>query len=222
MIYNATDIKSIVDKLELGYNAVTLSRIIKRLFDILACIIFIMAFLPFFAVVALIIKWDSPGPVIFKQERCGLKGKRFNMYKFRSMIPGAENMTERLKSKNEISGCMFKIKNDPRITRVGRFIRKTSLDEFPQIINVIKGEMSLVGPRPPLPTEVAEYESWHHLRLSVKPGMTGLWQVSGRNSLGFEEMVILDLKYIEERTFLQDIKIILKTIPLLFGDSRAY
>jgi len=121
-----------------------------------------------------------------------------------------------------VKGHMFKIKNDPRITRVGRIIRKTSIDELPQLFNVLKGDMSIVGPRPPILREVVKYDSWHNLRLSVKPGLTGLWQISGRNNVGFDEMVRLDLKYIRERNFWYDLKIILKTIPVLLGDSKAF
>lgn len=138
------------------------------------------------------------------------------------MVVDAERLQKDLKNKNEIEGCMFKIKNDPRVTKVGRIIRKTSIDELPQLFNVIKGDMSIVGPRPPIMTEIDEYETWYKLRMSVKPGITGLWQIKGRNDVGFEEMVRLDLKYIRERGFWYDMKIILYTIPLLLGDKRAF
>ena len=143
------------------------------------------------------------------------------MYKFRSMVSDAEQRFYEIEHKNEVSGHMFKIKNDPRVTKIGRFIRKTSIDELPQFFNVVKGEMSLVGPRPPIIREVVKYDPWHNLRLSVKPGITGLWQISGRNDIGFEDMCRMDLKYIRERGFVYDLKIFFKTIPVIFGDSRA-
>jgi lipopolysaccharide/colanic/teichoic acid biosynthesis glycosyltransferase len=171
--------------------------------------------------VAVIIKLDSRGPVFFHQKRIGFMGKPFYMHKFRSMVTDAEERFEEVEDKNEISGFMFKIRNDPRVTKVGKIIRKTSIDELPQLFNVIKGEMSIVGPRPPIGREVQKYDAWHNLRLSVKPGITGLWQVSGRNDIGFEDMCRLDLKYIRERNFKNDLKIIFRTIPVLLGDNRA-
>ncbi|QNU66610.1 sugar transferase [Ruminiclostridium herbifermentans] len=194
----------------------------KRVFDIIASLTAIIILLPLFLVVIILIKIDSPGGVFFSQKRNGFRGKCFNMYKFRSMVIDAEDKFKELEDKNEVSGNMFKIKNDPRITRVGKILRKTSIDELPQLFNVIKGDMSIVGPRPPIGREVQKYDSWHNLRLSVKPGITGLWQVSGRNDIGFEDMCRLDLKYIRERGFLYDLKIIIKTIPVIFGDSRAF
>lgn len=144
------------------------------------------------------------------------------MYKFRSMVSNAEELLEGLLKRNEISGAMFKMKKDPRITKVGKFIRKTSIDELPQLWNVIRGDMSLVGPRPPLPREVNEYTSYDKLRLKATPGCTGLWQISGRNELSFSEMVELDLRYINERSMLFDLKIILKTVKVLLGSKDAY
>ena len=144
------------------------------------------------------------------------------MYKLRSMVTNAEELLKDLLEKNEISGAMFKMKKDPRITKVGKFIRKTSIDELPQLWNVMKGEMSLVGPRPPLPREVEEYDDYDKQRLTVTPGCTGLWQISGRNSLGFKEMVELDLKYISERNIWMDIKVILKTFLVLFESRNAF
>lgn len=138
------------------------------------------------------------------------------------MVSNAEKLMAAYESMNEVSGHMFKIKEDPRITPIGKIIRKTSIDELPQLFNVLKGDMSLVGPRPPIPSEIVKYDPWHNLRLSAMTGLTGLWQVSGRNQVGFEEMVRLDLKYIKERNLLYDIKIILKTIPVIFGVSNAY
>ncbi|GAC91764.1 putative colanic biosynthesis UDP-glucose lipid carrier transferase [Anoxybacillus ayderensis] len=165
---------------------------------------------------------DPKGPVFFKQIRVGKDGKQFYMYKFRSMVTDAETKLQELLKYNEVSGAMFKMKNDPRVTKVGRFIRKTSIDELPQLWNVLKGEMSLVGPRPPLPREVAQYTEYDKQRLLVTPGCTGLWQVSGRNDLGFNEMVELDLKYIRERSILYDLKIILKTIKIMIKPNSAY
>jgi len=196
-------------------------KITKRLFDIVFSFMAIIILSPVFLIVAILIKLDSRGPVFFHQKRIGFMGKPFYMHKFRSMVSDAEQRFKEVEDKNEISGCMFKIRNDPRVTRVGRIIRKTSIDELPQLFNVLKGEMSLVGPRPPIGREVQKYDAWHNLRLSVKPGITGLWQVSGRNEIGFEDMCRLDLKYIRERSLIYDLKLILKTLPVLFGDSRA-
>nr|WP_313958743.1 sugar transferase [Bacillus sp. X1(2014)] len=195
----------------------------KRLIDIVGSSfgIILLGFL--FIIIAILIKIEDPkGAILFSQKRVGLNGKEFKMYKFRSMISNAEEKLQELLKHNEVSGAMFKMKDDPRITKIGKFIRKTSIDELPQLFNVLKGDMSLVGPRPPLPREVAVYSEYDMLRLLVTPGCTGLWQVSGRNSVGFEEMVELDLQYIRERSFLYDIKIILKTVLVLFGSKDAF
>lgn len=196
--------------------------ILKKTFDVAAAALGILIFLPVFVLIAIAIKLESPGTIFFFQERTGLNGKIFKMMKFRSMVADAELRRQELEDRNESSGHMFKIKEDPRMTRVGKIIRKTSMDELPQLFNIIKGEMSIVGPRPPIVGEVAQYDVWHKLRLSVKPGLTGLWQVSGRSNIGFEEMVRLDLKYIRERGIWYDLKIILKTVPALLGDSKAF
>lgn len=206
----------------ISHNARLPYRFAKRAFDITASFFALIVLSPVFLITALAIRLDSKGPVFFAQNRLGVKGRHFKMYKFRSMIVNAEQLLKQLQSKNEVSGHMFKMRNDPRVTGVGRIIRKTSIDELPQLINVLKGDMSLVGPRPPLPGEVNQYDKWQDLRLSVRPGITGLWQVSGRNDIGFEEMIHLDLKYIRERCFFYDLKIILKTIPVLLGDSKAF
>ena len=169
----------------------------------------------------MLIKLESKGEVIFKQKRVGLNGKEFYMYKFRSMVINAEELKEQLESQNEMSGPMFKIKDDPRITKVGKFIRKTSIDELPQLINVIKGDMSLVGPRPSLPNEVKKFEQWMMERLEVKPGLTCIWQISGRNNIDFEDWMKLDIKYVRERSLVLDFKLIFKTIFVLFGDKNA-
>lgn len=191
-------------------------KVIKRIMDIIIAICAIILLMPLFLMVFILIIADSGKPAMFMQIRCGMLGKLFKMYKFRTMVVSAEDAIEQLKSRNEVDGHMFKIRNDPRITKFGAFLRKTSLDELPQLFNVIKGDMSIVGPRPPLPSEVFSYSSWHKLRLSVKTGITGLWQVSGRNNVGFEEMVRLDIKYIRERNIWNDIRIIFKTIPVIF------
>ncbi|KZM58301.1 multidrug MFS transporter [Geobacillus stearothermophilus] len=197
--------------------------IAKRIMDICGALIGLICLSWLFLIVALLIKLEDPkGPVFFKQVRVGKDGKEFYMYKFRSMVTNAEELLESLLHLNEVSGAMFKMKDDPRITKVGKFIRKTSIDELPQLWNVLKGDMSLVGPRPPLPREVAQYTEYDKQRLLVIPGCTGLWQVSGRNDLGFNEMVELDLKYIRERSILYDLKIILKTIKIMIKPNSAY
>jgi lipopolysaccharide/colanic/teichoic acid biosynthesis glycosyltransferase len=189
---------------------------IKRIFDIVMSFFGLVLLLPVFAVIALVILIEDPrGNAIFRQTRLGKDGKPFYMYKFRSMVVDAEQKLDQLLSSNEVSGAMFKMKNDPRITRVGKFIRKTSLDELPQLWNVLRGHMSLVGPRPPLPREVLEYTPYEMARLSVIPGCTGLWQVSGRNNLGFAEMVEMDLQYIAWRSLRMDLRIIGKTVLTL-------
>jgi exopolysaccharide biosynthesis polyprenyl glycosylphosphotransferase len=209
-------VNSVVNQRAMLSNASIVYLAAKRAFDIVASLVCILLLLPIWIFIMVSIKLDSPGPIFFVQERNGYKGRLFRMYKFRSMIADAEQSLAFLTDRNEASGHMFKMRKDPRVTRIGRFIRRTSIDEFPQLLNVLKGDMSIVGPRPPLPREVVKYEAWHNLRLSVKPGITGLWQISGRNELGFEDMCRLDLKYIRERGFIYDLKIILKTIPVVF------
>ncbi len=200
-----------------GFNA-----ILKRITDILFSLVIITLLLPLFLFLASIIKMDSRGKIFFTQSRIGRDGKRFKMYKFRSMISNAEEMQANITKQNEADGPIFKIKKDPRITRIGKVLRKLSMDELPQIFNVLRGEMSLVGPRPPLPKEVEKYNTWHLKRLHVNPGMTGLWQVSGRSDLPFEEMVKLDIYYIQTWSVWQDIKILLKTIPVVLFTKGAY
>lgn len=193
----------------------------KRILDLLLSLLALVILSPLLLIVAIVIKIESKGPIIFSQKRIGLNGQEFKMYKFRSMVVNAEELKEKLVKKNEMSGPMFKIKDDPRITKVGKFIRKTSIDELPQLINIVKGDMSLVGPRPSLPNEVAKFEPWMLDRLNVKPGLTCFWQVSGRNNIDFIEWMKLDLKYVDERSFLLDLKLIFKTFFVLFGDSNA-
>ncbi|MDD9148207.1 MULTISPECIES: sugar transferase [unclassified Sporolactobacillus] len=195
----------------------------KRLLDIFGALAGLVLLSPVFLVIALFIKKEDPGhPVIFKQVRLGKNGKPFYIYKFRSMIPNAEALLDNLRDQNNVTGAMFKIKDDPRITRIGHFIRKSSLDELPQLVNVLKGEMTLVGPRPPLPGEVADYSDYDRQRLLVTPGCTGLWQVSGRSDLSFDQMVELDLSYIANRSLLLDAKIMIKTVFVMFGSDGAY
>ena len=196
-------------------------HVIKRGIDIICSSIGLIVLSPILVIIAIIIKLDSSGPIIFKQERVGYKGRRFFMYKFRSMVVNAEELKEKLHEKNEMSGPMFKMKEDPRITKVGKFIRKTSIDELPQLVNVLKGEMSLVGPRPSLPKEVDKFEPWMLKRLEVKPGLTCYWQVQGRNDIGFEDWMRLDCKYVDDRCTLLDMKLIFKTFFVLFGDEHA-
>ncbi|WP_419891415.1 sugar transferase [Paenibacillus xylanexedens] len=215
----------------LGYNASTMSGqnadkvylFMKRMLDLLGSFIGLIILCPLFAVIGLLIKIEAPqGSVFFRQVRVGQNGKEFHMYKFRSMVANAEDLLEQLIDQNEVNGNMFKMKNDPRITRIGKFIRKTSLDELPQLWNVFRGEMSLVGPRPALPREVKNYTSYDRQRLQMIPGCTGLWQVSGRNSVGFEQMVELDLTYARERSMMVDIKIIFRTFRVLVGSKDAF
>lgn len=188
----------------------------KRLIDIVVSLAALVLLSPLLVAVALAIKLEDPkGPVLFRQVRIGKDGKPFVMLKFRSMVRDAESRLEALLPYNEVEGNMFKMKNDPRVTRVGRFIRKWSIDEFPQLWNVIKGDMTLVGPRPPLPREVKNYSPYDMNRLTVTPGCTGLWQISGRNALSFRDMVELDLAYITNRNLRLDLKIIWKTCVML-------
>ncbi|MCU5122622.1 sugar transferase [Bacillus paranthracis] len=195
----------------------------KRLMDIVGAICGLVFLSPIFIIIAIVIKLEDPkGPVLFKQIRVGKDGKEFGMYKFRSMVTDAEERLKDLLKYNEVSGAMFKMKEDPRVTKIGKFIRKTSIDELPQLLNVLKGDMSLVGPRPPLPREVKQYTSYDKQRLLVTPGCTGLWQISGRSNTGFKEMVDLDIFYIQRRNILFDIKIILRTLTVLIGSKDAF
>ena len=196
---------------------------LKRVIDKVVSLLGIVFLLPIFLIVAIAIKLEDPkGKVFFSQLRCGKNNQLFPMYKFRSMVSNAEELLEELKLLNEMDGPAFKIKEDPRITKVGKFIRKTSIDELPQLFNVLKGNMSLVGPRPPIPSEVVEYNDYQMQRLLVKPGLTCIWQVSGRNNVGFEEWIDMDLHYIENRNIFMDLKLIFMTVGVLFGDENAY
>lgn len=196
---------------------------VKRLLDIIGAVLGLLILLPIFLVVGIFIKIEDPkGPIFFKQVRVGKDGSEFYMYKFRSMITDAEEKLAELLTLNQVSGPMFKMKNDPRVTKIGRFIRKTSIDELPQLWNVLRGEMSLVGPRPPLLREVNEYTDYQMQRLLVTPGCTGIWQASARSSVGFEEMVEMDLYYIRNRNLFLDFKIILKTVTVFLGSKNAF
>jgi exopolysaccharide biosynthesis polyprenyl glycosylphosphotransferase len=193
----------------------------KRAIDLAFSGAFLLAFSWLYGLIALLIKITSPGPVLFRQERVGMNGRRFTFYKFRSMVVDADRRKAELQHLNEMDGPVFKIRNDPRVTRVGRFLRKFSLDELPQMWNVLRGDMSLVGPRPPVPAEVEKYESWARRRLSVRPGLTCLWQVSGRNSINFQQWMELDLEYIDNWTLGLDLKILLKTVPAVLAGRGA-
>ena len=196
--------------------------VIKRLSDLLLSIVGGVVAVPLVLLIALAIRLDSEGPVLYTQTRIGKNGRPFRCFKFRSMVADAEEMQTDLSDLNEASGPLFKVRNDPRLTRVGRFLRRTSLDELPQVINVLRGEMSLVGPRPNLPSETEAYEEWHKGRLAVSPGMTGLWQVSGRSDLTFDEMVLLDIYYAEHWNLALDMSILLRSIPAVLNARGAY
>lgn len=214
------NVKSKVRKLSVEI-AMNSYRILKRCMDILLSMILLFALFPIFIITALIIRLESSGPVIYIQIRVGKWGRLFRMYKFRSMEMGADQKKKDLLNANEMDGVVFKIKNDPRVTGVGRVIRKTSIDELPQLWNVLKGEMSLVGPRPPLPSEVSKYALHDRKRLDVIPGITCIWQVNGRNNINFEGQVKLDIQYIENQKFWGDIYLLLKTIPAVLFRKGA-
>ncbi|HEX2937811.1 MAG TPA: exopolysaccharide biosynthesis polyprenyl glycosylphosphotransferase [Ruminiclostridium sp.] len=196
--------------------------ILKRLADILLSVLALVVLSPLFLITAIAIKFDSKGSTFYSQLRVGEKGRTFHMYKFRSMCADADKQLENLKSLNERDGPVFKIANDPRVTRVGHFIRRTSIDELPQLINIIKGDMSIVGPRPPLLNEVKQYTLYQMQRLSVKPGLTCYWQISGRSNISFDEWVELDRKYIKESSLWTDFKIIVRTVPAVLFGRGAY
>ncbi len=194
-----------------------ISIILKTVGDFYFSITSMILLLPFFLLIALLIKLDSRGPVFFRQERVGLRGRKFKLYKFRTMVTNAEELLARLKDRNEMDGPTFKIKNDPRITRIGKFLRKTGLDELPQLYNVIRGEMSLIGPRPPLESEVKSYERWQLRRLSVKPGLTCTWQIiPNRNDVKFEKWMKMDLNYIDNWSLTKDIRLFFETMVTFF------
>jgi len=194
---------------------------IKRMLDILISVLALIFFSPLILLVSMVIRLTSKGPILFKQTRIGLNGRKFLLYKFRSMVADAEALRDKLGEHNEMDGPVFKIKHDPRITPIGYIIRKTSIDELPQFFNVLKGDMSIVGPRPPLISEVEHYEAWQRRRLSLKPGITCIWQVSGRNKIGFEEWMRMDLEYIDRWSLGLDLKLILRTFWVVFTGYGA-
>jgi lipopolysaccharide/colanic/teichoic acid biosynthesis glycosyltransferase len=208
-----------------------LERFVKRSIDVVAAAMVLVLGFPFFLAIALLIKITSRGPVFFIQNRIGEDGGEFALFKFRTMRPNSDDTLHREFTRNFIQGRLpetplddgnvttYKMVDDPRITAVGRFLRKTSLDELPQFINILKGEMTIVGPRPPLPYEYECYDEWHKLRLKVRPGLTGLWQVSGRSTVPFHEMVAMDIYYIERWSLLLDLKIMLRTVPVMLGGT---
>lgn len=216
-----------LDRLDFGFihhieaDERPVGRSFKRLFDVAASGFALVVLSPLLIAVALLIRLGSPGPVFFRQHRVGMHGRAFNMLKFRSMVMDADGMLAGLAAKNEQDGPVFKMKNDPRVTPVGRFIRRYSIDELPQLVNILRGEMSVVGPRPPVPKEVARYLPWQRRRLSVRPGLTCHWQVSGRNNIQFDEWMLLDLRYIDQWSFLTDMKLIARTIPAVFTGHGA-
>ena len=199
----------------LSYRHKPVQLALKRAFDIVASGSALLLLSPILIGVAVAIKLTSRGPILFKQERVGLYGRPFHMLKFRSMVVNAEELKAKLMAMNEQTGPVFKMQRDPRVTNIGRFIRKYSIDELPQFLNVLRGEMTIVGPRPPVPSEVAKYEAWQRRRLSVRPGITCVWQVSGRNEIGFEEWMYLDMQYIDHWSLGQDLQLIFKTIPVV-------
>ncbi len=197
--------------------------LVKRVFDIVVAAILLVLLFPVFLTVGIAIRLEDPGPILFKQKRVGRWGTLFTMWKFRSMYTDAEERKTEIMAQNEMEGGVtFKMKDDPRVTKVGRIIRKTSIDELPQLWNVVKGDMSLVGPRPPVPQEVDEYSLSDRRRLEVIPGITCIWQVSGRSDIPFDQQVELDVQYIQSQSFWTDIKILLKTVPALLFGTGAY
>lgn len=199
----------------ISIDARPMQHAIKRLVDIACSTLALVALGPLLAAVALLIKLESPGPIFFKQARVGLLGAHFNLLKFRSMVVNADAMKDQLLANNEQTGPVFKMKHDPRVTRIGRFIRKFSIDELPQLVNILRGDMTIVGPRPAVPREVAQYKLWQRRRLSVRPGLTCYWQVGGRNEIGFEEWMQLDLRYVDNWSLVEDAKLILQTVPVV-------
>lgn len=228
-LFERTIARAKVDDLD-GIPIITLETVpaqelaiaVKKVLDVIVSFLSLIILTPLFAIIAILIKIDSLGPVFFRQERIGQNGRRFTLLKFRSMIEKAEQIKEQLQRLNETSGPVFKMRDDPRITKIGRFLRKTSLDELPQFINVLKGEMSLVGPRPPLPDEVTQYKNWQRRRLSIKPGITCIWQVSGRSDVSFEKWMEMDMEYIDNWSLGLDMKILLKTIWVVLHGKGSY
>lgn len=205
-----------------GVNATPAYDVAKRVFDLVVGTAILILLIPIIPAIAIMIKLDSHGPVFFKQDRVGQHGRVFRFYKFRSMHREAEMQKQEIETLNEQEGPVFKIRSDPRITSVGRFLRRSSLDEIPQIFNVLRGDMSIVGPRPHMPSEVAHYQPWHRQRLEVKPGITCLWQISGRSHISFDDWMSLDIEYIKQRGFFSDLAIVAKTVPAVMARRGAY
>jgi len=197
-------------------------KVVKRIMDVVCSVLALIVLLPVFLITALAIWIEDGGPVIYSQDRNGINGKVFRMYKFRSMCREAEMLHKELLLQNEVDGPVFKIKKDPRVTKVGRFIRRTSVDELPQLINILKGEMSVVGPRPLVTYETEKCNAYEKRRMAVKPGLTCYWQCNGRSELSFDEWIKMDLKYIEEASIWVDIKIILRTVRMVINGKGAY
>jgi exopolysaccharide biosynthesis polyprenyl glycosylphosphotransferase len=198
-----------------------LQRALKRLLDIVVSAAALAVLLPILLTAALAVALTSPGPVFFAQQRVGMRGRHFRMLKFRSMRVDAEKLRSELQHRNERSGPAFKLRDDPRVTRVGRWLRKYSIDELPQLVNVLRGEMSLVGPRPALPEEVAHYAAWQRRRLSVRPGLTCVWQVSGRDAVSFGSWMVMDMRYIDHWSLGEDLMLILRTLPVVVSGKGA-
>ncbi len=194
----------------------------KRIVDLVGALVALVLAAPLLLLAAIMIKLESRGPVVYRSTRIGRNGRAFTFFKLRSMVNDADQMRHHVAHLNECDGPVFKISRDPRVTRVGRFLRRSSIDEIPQFINVLRGEMSLVGPRPPIPDEVAKYEPWQMHRLDIAPGITCLWQISGRSRIGFQEWMRLDLEYIRNRSLAMDVKILLRTIPAVLSREGAY
>jgi lipopolysaccharide/colanic/teichoic acid biosynthesis glycosyltransferase len=204
------------------YKEKPVQRLLKRFIDITVSLAGIILLSPILGLLVLLIRFDSKGSAVFVQKRVGLHKKQFKMYKFRSMDTNAESKLEEIKSLNQTNPIMFKLYDDPRVTRIGKFLRKYSLDELPQLFNVLKGDMSLVGPRPPIPEELKKYQSWHYVKFLAVPGITGMWQVNGRALIkDFDKVINLDYDYIKNWNILLDIKILLKTIPVVFSGIGA-
>jgi lipopolysaccharide/colanic/teichoic acid biosynthesis glycosyltransferase len=197
-------------------------RVFKRLLDVAGSAAALWLLFPFLLLIYALVRLTSKGPVFFRQVRVGLHGKEFHMLKFRSMVANAEDLKSQLTAQNEQSGPVFKMKRDPRVTPLGHLLRRYSIDELPQLVNVLRGDMTLVGPRPPVPQEVAQYEPWHWRRLSVPPGLTCLWQVSGRNEIAFQDWMYLDLQYIDHQNLGDDLNLLLKTVPAVMSGRGSH
>ncbi|NWF52702.1 MAG: sugar transferase [Nitrospirae bacterium] len=220
--FNIKSVSSSSENSPIGTRSHKLYHISKRVLDISLSAIGIVLLLPLFLFIAISIKIDSPGPLFYKQKRCGKGGKPFRMFKFRTMVENAEELQSELRPKNEVDGPLFKILNDPRVTKLGKFLRETSLDEIPQLFNVLRGEMSLVGPRPLIMDEMKFSQTWRDTRLKVKPGITGLWQIQGRSLAPFHDWIRYDTFYVKNQSFLLDLKILFKTIKVVLKKSGAY